>query len=152
MKKSYLYDDITEQVWKAFRKLMNEFRAHPGLSEIEKRNALYNALKKQGLAVSKEVPVIHRINGERVGVGYMDLVIDCRVVVEVKNVTAIQQKNVEQLESYMKDSGLPVGVLLNFGFTQADLNDPSDREKVYKRLYNGANDPVKEQPNGLVRR
>ena len=140
----YLYNGITDEVWKALRKLIPEFKIHPGLSEIEKRNALYNALNAKGLAVSKEVPVIHRHNGQRVGVVYMDLVIDSRVVVEVKDLQAIRTKDIEQLELYMKDSGLPVGVLINFGIPQADLNIPQDREKVFVRRYSYDNDPYKD--------
>jgi len=138
---SYLYDDITQEIWKAFRKLRTEFNTSCGLSEEEKRNALQHELKRRGLCASIEVPVIHRHDGERVGVGYMDLVVESRVVVEVKDLRAIRQEDINQTEQYMKDSGLPVGVVLNFGFPDANLNLEEDRKKIYRRLYHRENDP-----------
>jgi GxxExxY protein len=100
-----------------------------------------NALRQRGLCASKEVPVIHRHAGQRAGTGYMDLVVESRVVVEVKNIRAIREEDLQQLKQYMQDSGLPVGVVLNFGCPEANLELPEDRQKIYRRLYLSENDP-----------
>jgi GxxExxY protein len=138
----YLYDEITAQIWPAFRKLRGQFSAHRGYSENEKRNALLNELKAAGLAVSKEVPVVHTENGKRIGYGRMDLVLECRVVVEVKDKPALTQADIDQLDLYLINSGLPVGVLLNFGAAEANLQNPDDLKKVFIRRYKRENDPT----------
>ncbi len=137
----YLYENVIEEIWKVFRKLRAEFGAHSGLSEVEKRNVLQNELRQRGLSASKEVPVIHRHAGQRAGTGYMDLVVESRVVVEVKNIRAIRDVDIQQLQQYMKDSGLAIGVVLNFGFPEANLELPDDRQKIYRRVYLFENDP-----------
>jgi len=137
----YLYDDITQEIWKVFRKLRTEFGSRSGLSETEKRNVLQNELKQRNLCATKEVPVIHRHNGQKAGVGYMDLVVEGRVVVEVKDIRAIRETDLQQLEQYLKDSSLPVGVVLNFGFPEANLESEEDRKKIYRRIYLRENDP-----------
>jgi GxxExxY protein len=53
--------------------------------------------------------------GQRVEVGYrIDLVVENRVVVEVKSVEAIHPIHQAQLLSYMRLSGMSVGLLINF--------------------------------------
>ena len=138
----YLYDDITEKIWPAFRKLRIQFKIRRGFSENEKRNALINELKATGIAVSKEVPVIHRENGKRIGIGRMDLVLECRVVIEVKDQPYIKAEDIDQLDLYLESSGLPIGVILNFGAPEADFNNPDDMKKVFIRRYKRENDPT----------
>lgn len=138
-----LYEDITDHIWPVLRELHTEFRQRRGYSEHEMRNALAQALQKRGLAVATEVPVIHRQNGQRIGVGFMDIVIECRVVIEVKNVPHITSKHMDQLHRYVEDSGLAVGILINFGCLDADLRSPEGRKKIFYRYYHPANDPFR---------
>jgi GxxExxY protein len=138
----YLYEDITAKIWPAFRKLRTRFTYLRGLSENEKRNALMNELKDMGLSVCKEVPVIIRENGRRVGVGRMDLVVECRVVIEIKDQPYLKSEDTDQLDLYLKSSGLSIGVLLNFGAEEVDLNDPNQSKKVFIRRYIPDNDPT----------
>jgi GxxExxY protein len=138
-----LYPELTDHLWKALRELLRGFRQRPGYSERELRNALAQSLKKRGLAVATEVPVIHRHNGQRIGVGFIDIVIACRVVVEVKNVKKVTSEHMNQLHRYVEDSGLALGVLVNLGCPDADLNTPEGRKKVFHRYYYPKNDPYR---------
>lgn len=143
---TYLHSDLTNALWNAFRKLQRQFRARPGYSESELTAALVHELKSGGLAVSTQVPVIHRHNGRRIGEGFIDLVIDCRVVVEVKNVKNLTAEHRNQLHRYVEDCGLAVGVLLNFGCPDADLNTPEGRKQAFHRYYYPPNDPYRSHP------
>jgi GxxExxY protein len=59
------------------------------------------------------LPVVYE--GEKIELGYrMDLVVEDRVIVEVKCVEAIHPVHEAQLLSYMRLSGIPVGILINF--------------------------------------
>ncbi len=53
--------------------------------------------------------------GERVGEYFADLLVDNRVVIELKAAQAISSEHEAQLLNYLKATGLQVGLLLNFG-------------------------------------
>jgi len=87
----------------------------PGLLESAYQACLAHELRKRGLEVATQVslPVVYE--GERLELGYrIDLVVANRVVVEVKSVEALHPIHQAQLLSYMRLSGLAVGLLINF--------------------------------------
>src|ERR1700690_2471770 len=87
----------------------------PGLLESAYRACLAYELPKPGLTVSEEVglPVVY--DAHRLEVGYrIDILVENLVVVEIKSVSAIAPIHKAQLLSYLKLSGKPVGLLLNF--------------------------------------
>lgn len=87
----------------------------PGLLESAYQACLAHELRKRGLRVAGQVglPVVY--DGEKIELGYrMDLVVENQVVVEVKSVEAIHPVHQAQLLSYMRLSGIPVGLLINF--------------------------------------
>ena len=141
-KRKLLYAEITAEIWKPFRKLPKEFEAHDGFLENQKREALRNELIARGLSVCSEVPMIKRLNGKRVCRGKMDLVVECRVIVEVKNRReGIIQKDIDQTWRYLEGTGMAVGVVLNFGCRGIDLNKAEERRKVFRRLEIPENNP-----------
>jgi GxxExxY protein len=133
-KSPLLYADLTAELWKAFRKLYAQFEKRQGFDEPAITRALVNELKTRKLCVSTEVPVVHKQNGSPIKLGRMDVVIDCRVVVEVKNVRKLEALHIHQLQRYLEDSGKRVGILLNFGQHGVDLTTPQGRRAVYRRL------------------
>jgi GxxExxY protein len=87
----------------------------PGLLESAYQGCLGHELRNRGLRVLSQVglPVVY--DGEEIELGYrMDLVVENRVIVEVKCVEAIHPVHEAQLLSYMRLSGIPVGLLINF--------------------------------------
>jgi GxxExxY protein len=87
----------------------------PGLLEGAYRACLAYELRKQSLVVSEEVclPVVY--DSHRLEVGYrIDILVENLVVVEIKSVAAIAPIHKAQLLSYLKLSGKPLGLLLNF--------------------------------------
>jgi len=143
-KRKLLYEEITAEIWKAFRKLLQEFEAHDGFLENQKREALRNELIARGLTICSEVPMIKRHNGRRVGRGKVDLVVECRVIVEVKNTRdGITQEHIDQTWRYLEGTGKAVGVVLNFGCPGVDLNNAEERRKVFRRLEISENDPFR---------
>ena len=102
----------------------------PGLLESAYQACLAHELKKRGLAVASQVglPVVY--DGEKIELGYrMDLVVENIVIVEIKCVEAIHPVHHAQLLSYMRLSGMNVGLLINFHV--AHLRDG------IKRMVNG---------------
>lgn len=136
-KQQYLYDEITKLIIGQYYRVRNELKARPGYEEREKAMALSNALRQLGKSTCLEVPIVHRHNGARIGKGFIDLVVECRVVVIVRDTPKLSQKDTDILDRYLEDSGLAVGLLLNF--------DSSDEKGIVRR-YCESNDPNKRNP------
>ncbi len=87
----------------------------PGLLESAYQTCLAYELRNRGLAVATEVPLPVVYESQKLEVGYrIDIVVEGRVVVEVKSVEAIHPIHTAQLLSYMRLSGINVGLLINF--------------------------------------
>ena len=109
-------DEITGEIIGAAMKVHSVLG--PGLLESAYEVCLIYELKKRGLHVADQValPVVYE--DVRLDAGYrMDLVVDETVVVEIKAVDEIAPIHKAQLLSYLKLSGLKVGLLLNFNVT-----------------------------------
>jgi GxxExxY protein len=87
----------------------------PGLLESAYQACLAHELRTRGFVVAAEVPLPVIYEGQRLEVGYrINLVVENRVVVEVKSVDSIHPIHEAQLLSYMRLSGIGVGLLINF--------------------------------------
>ena len=104
---------ITNQIITAAMKVHSALG--PGLLESAYHACLLHELRKQDLHVASQVglPVVY--DGEKIELGYrMDLVVKGMVIVEVKSTEAIHPVHQAQLLSYMRLSGIRVGLLINF--------------------------------------
>ena len=87
----------------------------PGLLESAYQACLGHELRNRGFCVATQVPLPVVYDGQKLEVGYrIDVVVEGRVVVEVKAVEAIHPIYEAQLLSYMRLSGISVGLLINF--------------------------------------
>ena len=87
----------------------------PGLLESAYEACLFHELVSRGLKVERQktLPLVYE--GLRLDCSYrMDLVVEGSVIVEVKSVTKLDRVHEAQMISYLKISGLHVGVVLNF--------------------------------------
>lgn len=87
----------------------------PGLLESAYEACLAFELSERGLSVEKQkaLPVVYR--EVRVDCGYrVDLLVEGCVIVELKSLEKLQPIHDAQLLSYLKLSGLHVGLLINF--------------------------------------
>ena len=87
----------------------------PGLLESTYEVCLAYELAKRGLAVErqKELPVKYR--GVKLDCGYrIDLLVEDKVIVELKAVERLEPIHIAQVLSYLKLSGCNVGLLINF--------------------------------------
>jgi len=108
----FLFKDLTREVIGAAFDVHNALGC--GLLEKVYENALVCELESRGKTVEtqKEYPVTYR--HRNVGIYYADLVVDDKVIVEVKAVESLSDAHRAQLINYLKISGLRVGLLLNF--------------------------------------
>src|SRR5262245_39820500 len=86
----------------------------PGFLESVYENAIAVALRPRRIAFTVQTEVRVFFEGEDVGLHRMDLVVEGQIVVELKAVKALEDIHFAQLKSYLKATGLRVGLLLNF--------------------------------------
>ncbi len=127
-KSNYIDDRLTGKIIGACYEVHS--KVGPGFFEKIYLNALKLALQKIGLDYSAEKRYSISFGGEKVGEFRADLVVEENVIVELKTVEGVMPKIFEsQLISYLKASGLQVGLLVNFG----------NRKCVVRRLLNHRN-------------
>ncbi|MEP6572647.1 MAG: GxxExxY protein [Gemmatimonadota bacterium] len=87
----------------------------PGLLESAYRDCLCHELYYRGVTHDRERTLPLRYRDVIVNCGYrLDIVVEDFVIVEIKSVRAIERVHRAQLLTYLKLTGLPVGLLLNF--------------------------------------
>ncbi len=87
----------------------------PGLLESTYRACLAYELEKSGLKVEREKPLPLIYEEVRLECGYrIDLLVENKVVIELKTVEAFNDVHIAQTLTYMKLSGCHLGLLLNF--------------------------------------
>lgn len=87
----------------------------PGLLESAYEQCLRHELNARGIALRRQVPLPVSYKGLKLDCGYvMDLVVADKVVVELKCVERLLPVHEAQLLTYLRLSGLAVGLLINF--------------------------------------
>ena len=87
----------------------------PGLLESAYAACLRHELIKRGLKANSEVPVPVVYDGIKLDAGYkLDLLVEDTVVVELKAIEALAPIHQAQIISYLKLTGKPIGLLINF--------------------------------------
>ena len=87
----------------------------PGFLEEVYQNALAVELGRQGLAFATEVPLSVAYEGVCVGRYQADIILENRLVLELKAVESLNRKHEAQLVHYLTATGIDDGLLLNFG-------------------------------------
>ena len=87
----------------------------PGMLEAVYKECLYYRLVKSGLSVEKEKPIPVVFEEVKMECGYRaDLLIEGKVVIEIKSIEAIADVHLAQTLTYLKFSNCKLGLLMNF--------------------------------------
>jgi GxxExxY protein len=87
----------------------------PGLLESAYEHCLAYEIARRGLSVQRQVALPIVYEGEKLDAGYrLDLVVDGAVIVEIKSIDALAPIHDAQVLTYLKLSGLRIGLLMNF--------------------------------------
>lgn len=109
-----LFEDLTA----AIRQTAFEAHSYFGNGFLEKvyRNALAHRLRRKGIRVEQKKKIlVHDEDGTVVGDYEADLVVEGRVLLELKAVKCLKPEHEAQLLNYLKATGIEVGLLINFG-------------------------------------
>jgi GxxExxY protein len=87
----------------------------PGLLESAYKECLYYRLKKENYRVEKEKPIPLIYEEVKLDCGYrIDLLVESKVVIEIKSVDALNDVHFAQVLTYLKLGGYKLGLLINF--------------------------------------
>ena len=105
-------EKLTERIIGSAFEVLNEL-GH-GCPEAIYQKALSHELTQAGISVEQQVPFKVRYKGVWVGNYYADIVVDKRVIIELKTVEKLVPAHVGQVLNYLRAGNLHVGLLLNF--------------------------------------
>jgi len=87
----------------------------PGLLELVYEVILAHELEKRGLKVRRQVPIAIEYAGIQFKEGFRaDLIVEDKVIVELKSVEKVTGAHKKQVQTYLKLTGRKLGFLLNF--------------------------------------
>ena len=113
VKSPFLYEELSSKIIGLSYEVMNELGV--GFLESVYHKLLEIALSLNKLKVRSEVPLGVTFRGFDVGQFRADLIVENKIIVEVKAITNIIGENKAQVINYLAASGLPVGLIINFG-------------------------------------
>ena len=112
-RRGYLYEDLTREIIAAAIEVHRALG--PGLLENAYEECLCHELHLRNIAFRRQVDLPVEYKSVHLDCGYrLDLVVDEKVVVELKAMEGIQPVHEAQLLTYLRLSGIRVGLLLNF--------------------------------------
>ena len=107
------HKELTENIIKIFYRVYNKL----GYGFLEKvyENAMMIEFKKEGIAAVCQFAIKVFYEGEVIGEYYADILVDNKVIVEIKAAKCLVEENEAQLLNYLKATDIEVGLLLNLG-------------------------------------
>ncbi len=113
MKDKVIYRKLSYRVMQAVFEVHNTLGR--GFVEGVYEEALAHELELQGIAFERQKRVTVQYKGCVVGTHRLDLVVEGKIVLELKAVSALTDVFKQQTLSYLKATGLKLGILINFG-------------------------------------
>ena len=120
------YKELTEKIIKIFYKVYNTLGY--GFLERIYENAMMIELKREDILAFSQYAIKVFYEDEIVGEYFADILIDDKVIVEIKAARNLALENEAQLLNYLKATDKEVGLLLNFG------PKPEIKRKVFDNL------------------
>ena len=90
-------------------------------------------LKSLGIKFKEQVSVEIKMGGEVIAKGFADFIIEEKIIVEIKKGDSFRKDNMDQVHSYLKMTGLQLGILANF----------TSKGLLYKRIVNIRNSGIR---------
>ena len=108
-----MMNQLTERIIGCAFKVANVLGC--GFAEKVYENAMVHELKKAGISVEQQKTVAVYYDGVLVGEYFADLLVEGKVLVELKAIRSLDDAHTAQCLNYLAATGVPVCLLLNFG-------------------------------------
>jgi len=124
---NFLHQEITEKIIKAFYNVYNTL----GFGFLEKvyENAMMIELELLNLNCEKQKQLDVYYKNKKVGEYFADIIVNQKVIIELKAAESIIPEHQAQLLNYLKATQIEVGLLLNFGKT------PQIKRELFQNQY-----------------
>ena len=113
------HKELTEKIIACVYRVYNTMGA--GFLESVYEKCLIIELRKSGLLVESQKPIQVFYDNELVGEFIADIVVNDTVILELKAIKQLLKVHEVQLVNYLVATGKPVGLLINFGETKAEI-------------------------------
>jgi GxxExxY protein len=125
------HEEITNLIIKTFYEVYNEL-GHGFLEKVY-QNSMYIELKNKGLNVEaqKKIDVFYKTT--KVGEYYTDLIIEDKVILELKATDYMVKEFENQILNYLRATNCEVGLLLNFGIKPQFKRKIFDNDKKHRK-------------------
>jgi GxxExxY protein len=122
----FKHTELTEKIINIFYRVYNKL----GYGFLEKvyENAMMIELKKEGILAIAQAPIRVLYDNIIIGEYYADILVEDKVIVEIKAARQLAEEHEAQLLNYLKATDLEVGLLLNFGVK------PEIKRKAFNNL------------------
>ncbi len=122
----FKYKELTEEIIKIFYRVYNKL----GYGFLEKiyEKAMIIECKKDNISAVPQYPIKVSYENEIIGEYYADIVVDNKVIIEIKAARQLAKEHEAQLLNYLKATDIEVGLLLNFG------PEPEVRRKAFDNI------------------
>ena len=119
------YKDLSHLIIKSFYEVYNELGG--GFLESVYENAMALVLQQQGLHVETQKDISVYFRGVLVGNFRADMIVEEKILLELKAVRYLKPLHEAQLINYLKATSIEIGLLMNFG------NEPTFKRFVYNK-------------------
>ena len=92
-----------------------------GFLEKVYENSLMFELKNRNLRAENQVPIKIEYKGELVGDYYADIVVENKIILEIKAIEKLLKVHEAQILNYLKATGYKIGLLVNFTYPKAEI-------------------------------
>jgi len=136
-KPGLIHEELTQRIIGVFYAVYNEL-GH-GFLESVYEEAFCVALAEQNIFYERQKAVPVFFHGRQIGDFRSDILVDSKVILELKSISAIERPHEKQLTNYLKATDIEVGIILNFG------PEPKFKRIVFenerKKIGNNPRDP-----------
>jgi GxxExxY protein len=112
-------NDLTYQINGAVYEV-NKILGHGFLEKVYE-NALAVELNRRNLKAERQVPINISYKNEIVGDYFADIVVENKIILELKAVELLRPIHEAQILNYLKATGFKVGLLINFTYPKAEI-------------------------------
>lgn len=106
-------NEISRELMEIFLKIHRVFG--PGLLESVYEQAICYELAKRGISFQRQQGIEVKYEGKSLNIGFRaDIIVESKVIVEIKSIEAIAPVHFKQVLTYLKLSDLKLGLLVNF--------------------------------------
>lgn len=111
--KTVVYKDLSYAIVGTAMKVQSELG--DGFLEKVYENALMLLLRKENIEAKQQEPIDIHFMEEVIGQYYADILVEGKIILELKTVDVISSVHIAQVIHYLKATGLNLGIILNFG-------------------------------------